>query len=106
MDVVLWIAGFVLNQAAWLAGLAVAFGLWGWLMPCNPGMYWWKNLRAAATDLLYWLVTPLLLLAGRILMLVAACTAIVLLWGTDARLLPLKDLPLWQQCVAVLLLQD
>src|SRR5436190_21743812 len=106
MDVVIWIAGFLLNQAAWLVGLAVAFGVLGRLMPCNPGMYWWKHLRAAATDLLYWLLSPLFLLVGRILLLLAAAWTIVLFWGMDAHLLPLKELPLWQQCAAVLLIQD
>src|SRR5689334_10157192 len=34
---------FWLSRLGWLAGLAVGFGILGLLMPCNPGMYWWKN---------------------------------------------------------------
>jgi sterol desaturase/sphingolipid hydroxylase (fatty acid hydroxylase superfamily) len=106
MDVVVSIGEFLLNKVGWLAGLAVAFGILGRLTPCNPGMYWWKNLRAAGTDLVYWLAAPLVGLVGRALMLLAAAWTLVLIWGDDARLWPLKDLPLWQQCVAVALIQD
>ena len=39
-----------------LAGLAIAFAILVRLMPCNPGMYWWKDVRAVVTDCLYWFI--------------------------------------------------
>jgi sterol desaturase/sphingolipid hydroxylase (fatty acid hydroxylase superfamily) len=106
MGVVVSIGGFLLHKLGWLAGLGTAFGVLGRLTPCNPGMYWWKDWRATATDLTYWLVGPLFLVAGRVLMLLAAAWAVVLIWGEDAQLWPLKQLPLWVQCPAVMLIQD
>src|SRR5207244_1327964 len=44
---------------AWLSGLSIGFGLLCRLMPCNPGMFWWKNLRAACTDFFYWFLVAL-----------------------------------------------
>jgi sterol desaturase/sphingolipid hydroxylase (fatty acid hydroxylase superfamily) len=89
---------------AWLFTLSVVFGIIVRLTPCNPGMYWWKHLRAMGTDLLYWLVLPPFLSAWQTLMLVAG---VVLLWGgKDPVFLPLKNLSLWQECLAILLIQD
>ena len=102
-----WIAAVAeiwLSTLAWLAGLAVAFFLLTRLTPCNPGMYWWRNLRAAATDALYWLVVPLFLRLCRTLMLIAGVA--LLCGGREPNFLPVKGLPLWQQCVLVLLIQD
>ncbi len=106
MDAVQWLTTFVLQVTAWLAGLAVGLGLLGWLMPCNPGMYWWKDVRAAATDLVYWLLTPLALLVGRVILLVICANAVLAAGGEHGWLLPLRDLPLWIQFPAVLLIQD
>jgi sterol desaturase/sphingolipid hydroxylase (fatty acid hydroxylase superfamily) len=93
-----------LTALGWLAGLALAFGVMARLMPCNPGMYWWKDLRAAGTDFMYWFVVPLFLRVGRTLMLIAG---VVLLFGGRApQFLPVQDRPLWQQCLAILLIQD
>jgi WD40 repeat protein/sterol desaturase/sphingolipid hydroxylase (fatty acid hydroxylase superfamily) len=93
-----------LNTLGWLAGLALAFGVMARLMPCNPGMYWWKDLRAVGTDFMYWFVVPLFLRVGRTLMLIAG---VVLLFGGRApQFLPVQDRPLWQQCLAILLIQD
>jgi WD40 repeat protein/sterol desaturase/sphingolipid hydroxylase (fatty acid hydroxylase superfamily) len=93
-----------LSTLAWLGGLALAFGILVPLMPCNPGMYWWKDLRAVATDVLYWFVVPLFLRFGRLLLLVAG---VRLLWGSaEPQFLPVRDLPLWLQCGLVLLVQD
>ncbi|HKI33265.1 MAG TPA: sterol desaturase family protein [Gemmataceae bacterium] len=102
-----WISelgGFWLTTLAWLAGLAVAFGVLVRLMPCNPGMYWWKDLRGAAADVMYWLVVPLLSRLCRTLLLIAG--VVLLFRGRDPDLLPVRGLPLWQQCVAILLIQD
>src|SRR5262249_4218377 len=93
-----------LNTLAWLTGFAVAFGILARLMPCNPGMYWWKNLRAAGVDFLYWFVVPLFLRIGYNLLLIAGL--LLLFGGDDPEFLPVKRLPLWQQGVAILLLQD
>jgi sterol desaturase/sphingolipid hydroxylase (fatty acid hydroxylase superfamily) len=106
MDVLGWFSSFVFPVVAWMAGLALGLGLLGWLMPCNPGMYWWKDLRAAATDLLYWLLTPLVQFAGRVVLLVVAANVVLAAGGEHGWLLPLRDLPLWIQLPAVLLIQD
>ncbi len=98
------LGSFWLTTLAWLVGLAVAFAVLARLMPCNPGMYWWKDLRAAAADAVYWLVVPLLSRVGRTLLLVAG--VFFLFGGREPHVLPVKGWPLWQQCAAVLLIQD
>jgi WD40 repeat protein/sterol desaturase/sphingolipid hydroxylase (fatty acid hydroxylase superfamily) len=104
MDWLADIGVFWLNTLAWVAGLSIAFAILGRLMPSNPGMYWWKDLRAAGTDLLYWFVLPLFVRVGRTLMLVVGMA--LLLGGREPHLIPVQALPLWGQCLAILLLQD
>jgi sterol desaturase/sphingolipid hydroxylase (fatty acid hydroxylase superfamily) len=67
-------------------------------------MYWWRDLRAAAADLLYWFAIPLVTRLGRTLLLVAGMG--LLFGGRAPHLLPVRGLPLWQQGLAVLLAQD
>jgi sterol desaturase/sphingolipid hydroxylase (fatty acid hydroxylase superfamily) len=98
------VAEIWLSMLAWLAGLAVVFFLLTRLMPCNPGMYWWRNRRGAATDALYWLVVPLFLRLCRTLMIIAGVA--FLCGGREPNLLPVRGLPLWQQCLLVLFLED
>jgi sterol desaturase/sphingolipid hydroxylase (fatty acid hydroxylase superfamily) len=98
------IGEFWLAVLAWLAGLSVAFGILVRLMPCNPGMYWWKDLRAVGTDVIYWFVVPLFLRLCRILMLIVG--VVLFFGGAEPGLAALKGLPLWLQCLAVLLIQD
>ena len=93
-----------ITTLALLAGLAVAFGNLVRLMPCNPGMYWWKDLRAVAADVMYWLVVPLLSRLCRTLLFIAGVA--LLFAGREPDLLPVKGWPLWQQCAAILLIQD
>jgi sterol desaturase/sphingolipid hydroxylase (fatty acid hydroxylase superfamily) len=93
-----------LQTLGWLAGLAVIFGVLARLMPCNPGMFWWKDRRAVVTDFIYWFVVPLFMLIGRVLMLLAGLA--LLFGGQEPHLLPVKHLPLWQQCLAIQLIQD
>ena len=50
---------FWVQMVGYLVGFAAGFGILTRLMPCNPGRGWWKDLRAAATDAVYWLVVPL-----------------------------------------------
>jgi sterol desaturase/sphingolipid hydroxylase (fatty acid hydroxylase superfamily) len=90
--------------ALWMVGLAAGFGILTRLMPCNPGMYWWKNLRAAATDLVYWFIVPVVLHLCFQGMLVLGIS--VVLGGRDPSFLPTRGLPLWVQYVAILLIQD
>src|SRR5690349_21535549 len=71
MDWLASLGGFWLSLLAWLAGLAVAFGILARLTPCNPGMYWWKDLRAAGADFMYWFIVPVFLNIGRTVMLIA-----------------------------------
>ena len=93
-----------LISAEWLAGMALAFAILGRLMPCNRGMAWWKDLRGFATDLVYWFFMPLIFRNGRTLMLWAGAS--LLYGGREPQFLPVKTWPLWQQCLAVLLIQD
>jgi sterol desaturase/sphingolipid hydroxylase (fatty acid hydroxylase superfamily)/Tfp pilus assembly protein PilF len=91
-----------LGELGCLAGLAVAFGVLTRLTPCNRGMYWWKDLGAFCTDLAYWFVGPLLSRLCSALSLAAVAA-----WALADREKPwAAALPLWQQCLAVLLLQD
>jgi WD40 repeat protein/sterol desaturase/sphingolipid hydroxylase (fatty acid hydroxylase superfamily) len=104
MDLLREIGSFWLSILAWLAGLSVVFGLLARFMPCNPGMYWWKNLRAAGTDFLYWFVVPLFLRVARIAMLVAG--VVLLFGGGEPGFVALKTLPPWLQCLAILFIED
>lgn len=104
MDWIVNIGDFWVETLAWLLGLTVGFGILARLMPCNPGMYWWKDLRAAATDFIYWFLVPLFLRLARMALLWAGIR--LLFGGRDAQLLPVRNLPVWLQCVAILLLQD
>ena len=45
MDWLVIIGDSCLDTLLWMAGLTVAFGLLALLMPCNRGMFWWKDLR-------------------------------------------------------------
>ena len=93
-----------LQTLGWLTGLAACFTILVRLMPCNPGMYWWKDLRAVATDFMYWFVVPLFLRLAQMMMLIAG---VALLFGGRApNLLPVRHLPLWLQAGTILLLQD
>jgi len=100
MDWIASIGDFWLTTLEWLAGLALVFAVLARLMPCNPGMYWWKDLRGTATDFLYWFIVPLFLQIGRTLMLLAG---VKLLLGGK---LPQLSLPLGLQGAVILLLQD
>ena len=104
MDLMTAVGDLWVNTVAWLAGLAVVFGVLARAAPCNPGMYWWTDRRAVATDVVYWFLVPLLLLAGRAVLLIAA--VVVLFGGREPDVLPVRDLPLWAQCGAILVTQD
>src|SRR5262249_40891146 len=104
MDTLATIADRWLLTLEWLAGLSAAFGLLARLCPCNPGMYWWKDWRAAGTDLLYWFVVPLVMLVLRAMLLVAVAWAI--LGGGSQPVTVVTAWPFWLQVVAVLLIQD
>jgi sterol desaturase/sphingolipid hydroxylase (fatty acid hydroxylase superfamily) len=93
-----------LYTAEWLAGLGIAFAVLARLMPCNPGMYWWKDPRAVVTDFIYWFIVPLFLTMGKTAMLIAGI--VVLYGGNEPEFLPVKSWPLWVQCPLMLLLQD
>jgi len=102
-----WMAAIApawLHTLAWLAGLAVGFGVLTGLMPCNPGMYWWKDPRGTCTNLLYLFVVPLLLCFGRTAMLAAGLA--LLSGGKEAGFAAVRGLPRRQQGLAVLLIED
>lgn len=88
----------------WVTGLAGVFACLVWLMPCNRGMYWWTNLRAAGTDLCYWLVTPVVVRMSRALLLAAGIA--VFFGGRAPGLALVQEMPIWQQCLAIQLGQD
>ncbi len=104
MDWLVTVGDCGLQTLAWLGALTAVFGLLTCLTPCNPGMYWWKGRRAVLTDLLYWFAAPLALRLFRAVLLAAAAA---LLLGAPAADRPgVGRLPLWLQCLAVLLAQD
>ncbi len=104
MDWMVTIADSCQGTLLWLLALMVAFGVLVALMPCNRGTYWWQDPRAACTDLLYWFVMPLVLRGSRTLLLAAGVALLFADQPPGFGLL--RELPLWQQCLAVLLLQD
>jgi sterol desaturase/sphingolipid hydroxylase (fatty acid hydroxylase superfamily) len=104
MDWVVQIGESCLTTLAWLVPLGAAFALFGWLTPCNPGMYWWRDPRGAATDLLYRFVMPVLVGTSRILLLWAGVT--LLFGGGPIGFASLGRWAIGAQCVAVLLFQD
>jgi sterol desaturase/sphingolipid hydroxylase (fatty acid hydroxylase superfamily) len=104
MDWMVSVGDSSVSTLAWLAALAAGFGLLARWMPCNPGMYWWKDWQAALTDLLYWFVVPLLWTLFRVVLL-AAGVALVL-GGRSPQRAFFCSWPVWQQCLAILLIQD
>jgi WD40 repeat protein/sterol desaturase/sphingolipid hydroxylase (fatty acid hydroxylase superfamily) len=103
MDWISWLGNTWLDESAKLVVLAVVFGLLSLRTPCNRGMYWWKDLRAAATDAVYWFVVPLGLGLVRIWLL---GHAVLLLTAGREKLLAVDGWPFWAQCLAVLVVQD
>jgi sterol desaturase/sphingolipid hydroxylase (fatty acid hydroxylase superfamily) len=103
MDWMITIGDSSLSTLGWLAGLAAAFGLLARLMPCNPGMYWWKDWQAVSTDVLYWFLVPLFLTVFRLVLLAAG---VALLLGGRNPERAVGNLPWWQQGLAILLIQD
>jgi sterol desaturase/sphingolipid hydroxylase (fatty acid hydroxylase superfamily) len=104
MDWMAPLAEYWLETLGWVAGLAVAFGVLARLTPCNAGMYWWKDLRGAGTDFVYWFLVPLFVRLVRTAMLAGGMA--LLFGGRGTEWLPVRGWPLWQQCLAVLVLQD
>jgi sterol desaturase/sphingolipid hydroxylase (fatty acid hydroxylase superfamily) len=90
--------------AMWVGGLAAAFAVLVKLMPCNPGMYWWSDLRAVATDFVYWFVMPLGTRVLRWMMLVAGVS--FFFGGRDPDFPTVRHLPIWQQCILMLVIED
>ena len=89
---------------AWLAGFAVLFLVLTRFSPCNPGRNWWRDRRAAVTDIFYWLLLPLLTQFGRVGLLVLG---VWLVYGNDPPVeFVARQLPLWMQCLAILFVQD
>src|SRR5439155_3299764 len=102
-----WLSGIGaswLNPARWVGGLTIVFGVLACLMPCNRGMHWWKDVRAGITDAIYWFIVPLFLSQARVGMLIVG--VVLFYGGGEPELLPVKDWPLWLQCVTILVIQD
>lgn len=104
MEWIIAVAASWLFTLKWLVGMGLAFGILARLMPCNPGMYWWKSIRGTVTDLMYWFVVPLFL--GLIRPLMMAGTLWLFFGGQMPQPLPVQDLPIWIQCILILLIQD
>jgi sterol desaturase/sphingolipid hydroxylase (fatty acid hydroxylase superfamily) len=98
------VANAWLSTLARLGGLAVGLGVLTWCLPCNLGAFWYKNLRALATDLAYWFVGPLFARLATLALLVLGVS--LLYGGAEPHLLPVQSLPLWVQAVLVLVIQD
>ncbi|MBX9627307.1 MAG: sterol desaturase family protein, partial [Gemmataceae bacterium] len=104
MDWLTTLAGVWITTLGWMAAAAVVLAVLSRLWPCNPGRSWWADLRAARTDLGYWLLNPALTGAGRVGLLVAG--TLLVYGGEPPADLPARRLPLWAQCGLVLLIQD
>jgi sterol desaturase/sphingolipid hydroxylase (fatty acid hydroxylase superfamily) len=104
MEWIVTIGDSCLESLGWLLALAAGFGLLVWLMPCNRGMYWWKDGRAAGTDLLYWFVTPIFVRVGRAVLLAVGIA--FFFNGRAPGFSVVRQLPIWQQCLAILVIQD
>ncbi|MBI2806375.1 MAG: sterol desaturase family protein [Planctomycetes bacterium] len=104
MEWLVEIGDLCLQTLGWLVGLAIVFAILARFMPCNRGMYWWTDPRGAVTDLLYWFVMPLLLRVCRTVVLGVALA--ILFGGEPPGFRELTALPLWVQCILVLLIQD
>lgn len=104
MELVILIGDTCLQFLPWVLGLGTGFALLTRLMPCNCGMHWGCDLRAAATDLLYMLVVPCFVRIAKTVILGVAIDS--LFGGRAPGWSALAGLPLWLQCVLVLLLQD
>jgi sterol desaturase/sphingolipid hydroxylase (fatty acid hydroxylase superfamily) len=102
MDWIIAIEESCLETLAWVLGMAVGFGVLACFMPCNRGMYWWKDWRGAGTDLLYRFIVPIFGRVSQALLLTAA----IALAGGPACFAQIAQLPLWLQALAILLLQD
>ncbi|HZZ77498.1 MAG TPA: sterol desaturase family protein [Gemmataceae bacterium] len=102
-----WIADIwypTLTVVKYMVVFGLAFGLLSWLMPCNPGMYWWTNLRTAATDFCYWLVAPIFVRICQIYML--ALSINLLFAGGPVGFAFLFEQPILVQCILIQVLQD
>src|SRR5438105_15293649 len=104
MDWQLEIGATWLYTAKWVAGLTIVFGILARFMPCNRGMHWWKDVRGGVTDAIYWFIVPLFLSQARVGMLIAGL--VLFYGGGEPQLLPVKQWPLWLQCVTILVIQD
>ena len=104
MEWLVQIAEMSLTTLAWMAGLAIAFGLLAKLMPCNRGMHWWTDLNAAGTDMLYWFAMPVVLRSCRTWLLSAAL--MLLFSGATPGFDAIRTWPIWLQCVGILIVQD
>jgi len=104
MDWLSEIGGIWMAGAWWWVGFCAAFLILTRFCPCNPGQNWWTNRRAAVTDMVYWLLMPLVGQLGRALLLVLG---VALLYGNaPTQEFALRSWPVWAQCIAILLLQD
>lgn len=90
-----------LERLIWLSAV---FAILSRLMPCNPGMHWWTDRRAFATDLVYWFCMPFVYHAGRTAMLAGGM--LLLFGGREPDMLPVKTWSLETQCLAILVIQD
>jgi sterol desaturase/sphingolipid hydroxylase (fatty acid hydroxylase superfamily) len=104
MDWLVEIKGSCLGTLGWLTALAIPFAILVRLTPCNRGLGWWKAPQAACTDLLYWLVIPLFARVCRAILLAGGM--VLLFAGGSVGFRLVRAMPLWQQCLCVLLLQD
>lgn len=104
MNWIIAVGDSFLATLPWLAGLGVGFAVLVRLMPCNKGMFWGSDPRAAVTDLLYWFIGPLFVRVAKTFLLAAGVA--MLFGGRDAGFAALAGLPIWGQCVLILLIQD
>lgn len=92
-----------LTLIVWMAGLASVFAVLVRAMPCNRGVYWWTNLPASGTDFLYWFLMPLI---ERLLQALLLAGGVAMALGDNRGFTAVRNLPLWQQAAAMLVIQD
>jgi len=96
----------------WLVGMGVAFGVLSRFSPCNEAKPWWQK-RGLATDLGYWILSPIFTRYLRIW--VTVTVTIWLFHISDGMKIaefyahghgPLSRLPLWVQALGYVVVTD
>jgi len=105
MSIIEWLGEIWGTALVTWAALCVLFFVLTRISPCNPNRNWWTARRAAFTDLVYWLVMPVLSQVSRVVLLVLG---VWIIYGSNpsSETFAAIQLPIWCQCIIILLAQD